>query len=77
MEELKRTTKHEWNRFLRSPAGIEGLLYLRERTPQIDAKEQATIVLQAGVSQGYRSALDALDAILADVPAKEVGYENE
>lgn len=78
MTELKRTTNLSWRRHLLTEPGIEGMLYLRERTPVIvkgDA-DATGIIFDAGRTQGWKDCLDAIADIISVVETKEVNYEN-
>ena len=76
-EELKKTTRSDWARFLAGNSGIEVMLYLREREPRISGKEGSSIVFEAGVSEGYRRALDLINSTInTAAPTREVDYEN-
>lgn len=78
MIELKKGTRNEWYRFLQSSAGQEVMLFLRERIPQITASEQARIVFEAGVTQGFRHCLDLIESTTnVAEPAREGDYENK
>ncbi len=76
MEDVSRTTKNAWNRFLLSPAGLEGMLYLRERMPEINSTNDSGIILEAGVGKGYRRALDLLSQFTAADPTPTGDLEN-
>lgn len=78
MLELKKGTRNEWYRFLQTTAGQEVMLFLRERTPGITAKEEAGIILEAGISEGHRRCLDLIESTTnAAEPTREVNYENQ
>ena len=68
--ELKKNTQVVWRRFLSSPEGIEGMLYLREAGPRVTKGDQASIIFESGVAEGYQRALDKLkDTIAREVIA--------
>lgn len=74
--ELRKVTQLAWRKHLLSEAGIEGMLVLRERTPVVGRGESHNIIFDAGVVEGYRRALDSIDAIIAAEPQKPESLEN-
>lgn len=53
------------------------MLYLRERTPEITKGDQASIVFEAGVTQGFRRALDVFSEFLAAETKSDVKADND
>lgn len=76
MTELKKVTQLAWRKLLLSDAGIEGLLVLRERGPQIYQGDSHNIIFQAGKVEGYREALLLMQEFIAAEPKKEENLEN-
>jgi hypothetical protein len=70
--ELKKVTTLTWRRFLQTEAGIEGLLFLREKTPGIVKGLPHEVQFDAGYTQGYMKALDTISEIIA-VRAQDSG----
>lgn len=66
---LKRTEKMEWSRFLSSPEGQAGIQLLRMSCPRPPAKTDADLIRN---SVGFDFWMKAIDAIehLGDVPSK-------
>jgi hypothetical protein len=77
MEALTKPTRNSWNRFILTAAGQEVMLYLRERTPPVTGKDQATIVFEAGISEGHRRCLELINSIIAADATREADYENQ
>ena len=77
MTEPKKSTLVAWRRFVSTNEGQEGMLYLRERTPEITKGEQASIVFEAGVTQGYRRALDVFSEFLAAETKADINASND
>jgi len=77
MESVKKSTHVSWRRFLITPEGIEGMLYLRERTPNIVKGDANEIIFGAGVVEGYRRALDTLSEIIAAETKPEDRADND
>jgi len=77
MTELKKKTQLDWRRHLLTDSGIEGMLFLRERTPTIHKGQADEMIFEAGRSQGFKDAIDTISEIIAAEPKKEVNFENE
>lgn len=76
MIEIQKPTQLAWRRFLLTPEGKEGMLYLRERSPRIERGDQNAIIFGAGVVEGYRMAIDIIpDVIGADIKPSQ-DFEN-
>lgn len=52
------------------------MAFLRERTPNITKGESSSIVFEAGVSQGYKDAMDMLSLVISEQPVKDIDYDN-
>lgn len=76
MSDVKKITQIAWDKFLRSDAGIEGMLVLRERTPSVHKGESHDIIFEAGVVEGYRRAIDAITHIISVEQPKNEELEN-
>lgn len=76
MTELKKQTQLEWRRHLLTPAGIEGMLFLRERSPSIHKAGADEMIFDAGKAEGYKMAIDMISEIIAVAPKKEENLEN-
>ncbi len=74
--ELRKVTQLAWRKHLLSEAGIEGMLILRERTPVVGRGESHNIIFDAGVVEGYRRALDSIEAVIAAEQPKPEQLEN-
>lgn len=67
-----------WRRFLASPEGSAGMLYLRERVPSIQPGESHNIIFSAGKVEGYKNAVDTVSELLTLRSATEnVEIENK
>lgn len=59
--ELTKVAKLAWRKHLQSPAGIEGMLVLRQNAPSVGRDGEAhSIVFDAGVAEGWRRCLSAI-----------------
>lgn len=76
MIELKRSTNVAWRRFLATEAGIEGMLWLREKLPDVLKGSGESIIFDAGKTQGYKDCLDQIANVMGVVEAKIENYEN-
>ena len=52
------------------------MLILRERTPVVGRGESHNIIFDAGVVEGYRRALDSIEAVIAAEQPKPEQLEN-
>ncbi len=60
-----------------TPAGVEAMLFLRERAPSIPKGPADEMIFDAGRVEGYRMAIDMISEIIAVAPKKEENLENE
>lgn len=65
MIELKKISSLKWRQFLATDAGMEGMLYMRERTPSVIGGDSTQIIFEAGKSEGYKFALDRISEVIA------------
>lgn len=65
MIELRKVVTLAWRKHMASEAGIEGMLFLREKSPTIVRGDQHQMIFDAGMVEGYRKALDTISEILA------------
>lgn len=77
MTELDKATTLAWRKFLLTDAGVQGMLFLRERVPSIGKGDSNAIVFDAGVVEGYKKAVDTMSEIIALQEKKEQNLENE
>lgn len=77
MTELRKITKLRFRQFLDTEAGKEGMLYLREQTPSIHAGDSTTIVFAAGITEGYKRAIDMISEVISLEEVKNEKIENE
>ncbi len=75
--ELKKTTKLRWRAFLGSEAGMEGMLYLREKIPGIQKGEFHEVAFDAGFSQGFIKAIDTIPELIAGRDQPTDSVEND
>jgi hypothetical protein len=76
MVELKKITQLAWRRHLLSDPGVEGMLFLRERSPVIHKASADEMIFEAGMAEGYKLAIDTISEIIAAEPKKEENLEN-
>ena len=62
---------------MQTEAGVEGMLFLRERTPSISKGDADGIIFDAGKVEGYKNAVDTISEIIAVRQQKEEKVENE
>ena len=77
MTEIDKDTTFSWRKFLGTPAGQKGMLYLRERVPAIRDAEQTSVIFNAGIVTGYNKAVDTISEILTLEIQKQVNLDNE
>lgn len=77
MTDPKKVTKLSWRRFLQTDAGMEGMLFLRERVPSISKGQPHEVQFDAGRSEGYKQCLDTIMALLSVEETKEVDASND
>ena len=77
MTELSRATQLAWRKFLISDAGVEGMLFLREKTPSVSKGESHAIAFDAGRVDGYKAAVDTISEIIAVRQQKEEVADND
>jgi hypothetical protein len=65
MIELRKVVTLAWRKFLAGEAGIEGMLFLREKTPSIVRGDQHQMIFDAGRVEGYKQAIDTISELLA------------
>jgi hypothetical protein len=75
--ELTRADNIAWRRFLATQSGINGMLSLRERIPSVTKFDQSGIIFDAGRTQGYKEALDAISEVIGVVEEKQQELENK
>jgi len=75
-QELKRVTNLAWRRFLTSEAGVEGMLYLREKAPSVLKGDADGIIFDAGRAQGWRACLDEIAEIVSTPKEDPQSLEN-
>lgn len=75
--ELKKITTLRWRAHIASDAGIEGMLFLRERTPSVQKGPADEMIFDAGKVEGYKMAIDMISEILAVEPVKDVNASND
>lgn len=76
--ELKKVTQLSWRRFLQTAEGIEGMLFLREQTPNIPKGQPHEVQYDAGKVEGFRFALDAIqDMIASQEKPQSNNFDNE
>jgi hypothetical protein len=77
MTELKKQTQLEWRRHLLTPAGVEAMLFLRERAPSILKGPADEMIFDAGRAEGYKMAIDMISEVIAVAAKKEIDIEND
>lgn len=77
MIELAKSTTLSWRRHLASDAGVEGMLFLRERVPSILKGDQHQMIFDAGRVEGYKQAIDTIAELLILVQQKEINPSND
>lgn len=77
MTELRKITKLSWRKFLDTEYGREGMLYLRERIPSVQASDPTSIIFNAGRAEGYKVALDMISEVISLEEQKETNIENQ
>ncbi len=75
--ELKKKTQLEWRRHLLTDSGVEGMLFLREKIPSILKGPADEMIFDAGRTQGFKDAIDAISEIIAVAPKQDVNVEND
>jgi hypothetical protein len=68
-EYLKRADLMSWSRFLSSPEGKQGLLYLRLSCPRKTDQSDNSLIKNAVGFEFWQNAIDAMIS-LGDVPAR-------
>lgn len=76
MVDLKRITTLQWRKHLASDAGVEGMLYLREKEPSITRGDQFQMIFDAGRVEGYKQAINTISELLTLEVQKEINPEN-
>lgn len=78
MTELKTKTTLHWRRFLQTPEGQEGLLYLRENIPSVGGlgMDSSQIIFAAGVAEGYKRSFDTITSVLTLRKVEDEDLEN-
>lgn len=77
MTDITPKTTLAWRKFLQSPEGQNGMLFLREKTPGVTIGDSHNIIFSAGRSEGYKNAIDTMSEILAMPQAKDIEIENK
>lgn len=75
--EITKSTQLAWRKFLQSEAGVEGMLFLREKTPSVSKGESHAIAFDAGRVDGYKLACDTISEIIAIRQQKEEVADND
>ncbi len=76
--EVSKVTTLAWRKFLQTQAGLEGMLYLRSRTPSIPKGQPHEMIFDGGRVQGYAEQNDAIANLLGGEPApKDIEIENK
>lgn len=75
--ELSRSTQLSWRKFLLTEAGVEGMLFLREKTPSVSKGESHAIAFDAGRVDGYKLGIDTISEIIAIRQQKEEVADND
>lgn len=75
--ELTKADQLLWRRFLQTEAGMKGMLLLNQTAPEVASSTEAAIILEAGVSKGYKLALSKINDIIAARSEKEVDPSND
>lgn len=66
---LNRTETITWGRFLKSPEGQKGLLYLKLSCPKVYGKDDPTLIKNAVGFEYWQSCVDAMEN-LGELPPK-------
>lgn len=77
MTELAKATTLAWRRHLSTDAGVEGMLFLRERVPSIQKGDQHQMIFDAGRVEGYKQAIDTISELLVLKQQGEVDPSND
>lgn len=77
MTELKKITTLRWRQHIASEAGMEGMLFLRERIPSVHKGTADEMIFEAGKVEGYKMAIDTISELLAVEPTKEQKPDND
>lgn len=76
MSDLRKVVEIAWRRHLSSESGLEGMNYLRSATPGVSRGDQYQMIFDAGVSEGYKQALNRIADISPVEPIPEKSLEN-
>lgn len=77
MTEISKATSLRWRNFLKSPEGIEGLLFLNEMVPGIQKDALAhNMVYDSGKAEGFRYALYVMKEMIGVQKQEEGSLEN-
>ncbi len=66
-----------WRKFLLSQAGVEGMLYLREKAPSVFKGTSEEMIFDSGKAQGYRDCLDTISQVIGVEPVRDVNASND
>ncbi len=77
MTEVKKVTRLTWRRFLASDAGMEGMLFLREKIPSILKGQPHEVQFDAGRSEGFKQCLDTITELLSIEEKKDGDASND
>lgn len=64
MIELTREIQIAWRRFLATPEGRDGMLYLHESTPGVYKGEPHEVQFDAGFAQGHKHCISKIESII-------------
>lgn len=74
--ELRKITSLTWRRLITSEHGIEGMLVLRERGPNIGSGDPHQIIFNAGRVEGYKECINNIMDLIAAEEQKQSDTEN-
>jgi hypothetical protein len=77
MIDLKKITTLQWRKHLASDAGMEGMLYLRERIPSVHKGTADEMIFEAGKVEGYKMAVDTISELIAMEQPKDQNASND
>lgn len=75
-EYLTRSQMQSWSRFLSSPEGKQGILYLKLSCPRMSDKTDQSLIKNAVGFEFWQAAIDGINR-LGDVPAKPEKTEDD
>lgn len=77
MTNLRKITRMSWRKFLSTEFGQEGMLYLRERIPNVSVSDANSMIFQAGKAEGYKEAINMISEVISIQEKPEESLENE